>query len=81
MSYIQGDIYYNKSCKVGSETECRGLKSPAITQGTRDYPVISITALADKYITKLYDYYPITIQLDTSYNNPDQFVQSLISGI
>ena len=33
MSYIQGDIYYNESYKVGSEIECRGLQSPAITRG------------------------------------------------
>ena len=33
LSYIQGDIYYNESYKVGSEIECRGLKSPAITRG------------------------------------------------
>ena len=36
LSYIQGDIYYNESYKVGSEIECRGLKSPAITRGRRD---------------------------------------------
>ena len=33
LSYIQGDIYFSESYKVGSEIECRGLKSPAITRG------------------------------------------------
>ena len=33
LSCIQGDIYYCESYKVDSETESRGLKSPAITRG------------------------------------------------
>ena len=33
LSCIQGDMYYCESYKVDSETESRGLKSPAITRG------------------------------------------------
>ena len=53
MSYIQGDIYYNESYKVGSEIECLGSSLQPLHEGRRDKPVISITALADKYITFL----------------------------